>query len=157
MFKFVRTINGVKLFNKGFKFVEDDAAHVKKVWPKECIIVKINDDGIVGFDYNAPIEITETVVDQANMQSFEKVKEVFEKMVLVANASKFDVEKKMSVKRVMLGYERISEKDSFDTGLLVPAWDFQGSGAGNSMNVYNGSILTINAIDGSIINRELGY
>lgn len=65
---------------------------------------------------------------------------------------------------VNLVYTRISEKDSFDTGLVVPVWNFEGtivdeaiSGKYGYEYEKKGNILSINAIDGSVINQELGY
>lgn len=137
-------------------------AYVKKDWPVECIEFRITDDGIVGFDYNAPLEELETVVEDSAMKSFDEVKNTFEKMVLVTNAQE-DNQVSIQIDRVVLGYARISEADSYDTGLLVPVWDFQGTTSdqytyaekGNGANY--GSVLTVNAIDGSIIDRTLGY
>ncbi len=143
---------------------------VKKEWLTENIEIRINDDGIVGFDYNAPLEVTETVVEGASMKSFDEIKSTFETMAAIQNADP-NLEYYQSnggeptpvtieVDRVVLGYARISEADSFDTGLLVPVWDFRGTVTLNTD--YNSqsnycSILTINAIDGSIIDRSLGY
>ena len=157
IFQFARTVNGVSVLTEGNKYVEEGngESYTKKLWPKECIEVKVNDDGIVEFIYNAPLEVTETVVDQSNIKTFEEIKEVFEQMVTVANARE-DYETKIIVNEVKLRYEKISEKDSFDTGLLIPAWDFIGRKI-TDFQTRDGSILTINAIDGSIINRELGY
>ena len=53
--------------------------------------------------------------------------------------------------------DRISEADSYDTGLLVPVWDFQGKVTDEYGSEFAGSVMTINAIDGSIIDRSLGY
>ena len=89
------------------------------------------------------------------MKTFEDIKEIFEQMVTIANATE-KVETNVTVNEVKLRYERISEKDSFDTGLLVPAWDFIGR-KWDDYESHDGSVLTINAIDGSIIDRELGY
>ncbi|MEE1242526.1 DUF6034 family protein [Frisingicoccus sp.] len=135
--------------------------YVKRDWPVECIEFRITDEGIVGFDYNAPLEIIETVVEDAGMKSFDEVKETFEKMAMVANAEESVAEGStgtmICVEKVILGYTRISEADSYDTGLLVPVWDFMGT-VTNSYGVSNyGSVLTINAIDGSVINRSVGY
>ncbi len=65
--------------------------------------------------------------------------------------------------RVRLSYSRISEKDSFDTGLVVPVWSFEGMDAmyddkGGSLGAgSDGVLMAINAIDGSVINGALGY
>lgn len=124
----------------------------KKIWPTECVEFRVNDDGIIGFSYNTPIEITDTVVEKSSLKSFEEIKDIFETMVVVTNA-KENMETVLNVNRVVLGYSRISEKDSFDTGLLVPVWEFQNIGKDGTRE----TILTINAIDGSVIDRTLGY
>ena len=138
--------------------------NVKKMhWPVETIEIRVNDNGIAGFFFEAPTKITETVVENASLKSFDEIKGIFEKMVAIANASQADDEPretKITVDQVVLGYTRISEKDSFHTGLLVPVWDFMGTVEvtdGKETGIEKKSILTINAIDGSVINRTLGY
>jgi hypothetical protein len=144
----------------------DNDNYVKKEWPTECIEFRISDKGIVGFDYNAPLELTETVVDQSALKSFDEIKAIFEQMILVTNAEETGEEqmhRTLKIDRVKLGYIRVSEADSYDTGLLVPAWDF--FGVSEDPNPYTGmtdetspqSFLTVNAIDGSVIDRSLGY
>lgn len=158
--QYMRQIDGAFVTNTGTsKHTEgwDNKTYVKKDWPIEGIEIRVNDEGIIGFDYIAPIEITETVVEQSGMKSFDEVKGIFEKMVLITNAQ---AEEKVtiSVDRVVLGYSRISEADSFDTGLLVPVWDFMGTVTNEAYGEEEyQSVLTINAVDGSIIDRALGY
>ena len=73
-----------------------------------------------------------------------------------------------NIDRIVLGYARIYEPSTDEhTGIMIPVWDFFGSMTSESE--YNGetesntskdpneSFLTINAVDGSIINRNLGY
>ena len=113
------------------------------------------------------MEIVETVVDGSSIKSFEDIKPIFEQMVVVSYAPAGEGTVNISVDSVILRYTRISEEDSFDTGLLVPVWEFTGTITdeyGNSMNpsgnptaIKNTSILTINAIDGSVIDRAVGY
>ncbi|MDY5957580.1 MAG: DUF6034 family protein, partial [Frisingicoccus sp.] len=130
-------------------------------WPIECIEFRITDEGIVGFDYVAPLTIIETVVENSNMKSFDEVKNIFEKMVTIVNAEDSIAENsqgtEIQIDRVVLGYVRVSEADSYNTGLLVPVWDFMGK-IKDSYGVENQrSILAVNAIDGSVIDRALGY
>ena len=112
------------------------------------------------------MEIVETVVEQASMKSFEEIKDIFEQMVVVTNALGSDEEDKVTIDidREVLRYTRISERDSFDTGLLVPVWDFMGKNLSEKPDAIFGvissedtCIMTINAIDGTVIDRELGY
>ncbi len=154
--------------NSGMKYEEgwEGGNYIKREWGGENIRIVLNDSGILGFYYDSPIEITETVVEKASMKPFDEIKSIFEQMAAVKNAGLTEDESViLQVNRVILRYTRISEPDSFDTGLLVPVWDF----IGTSQSVYqseNGEtkeepvercLMTINAIDGSIINRELGY
>ena len=95
------------------------------------------------------------------MKSFDEVKNIFEKMVTIVNAEDSIAENsqgtEIQIDRVVLGYVRVSEADSYNTGLLVPVWDFMGK-IKDSYGVENQrSILAVNAIDGSVIDRALGY
>ena len=129
-------------------------------WPEECIEFRINDDGIVGFDYISPIEVTKTVVENSAVKSFDKICGIFEKMAVVTEAQD-GLNINIIVDKITLGYYRISEPDSFDTGYIVPVWDFKGTtqfiSDGALLSESYGSIMTLNAINGSIIDRSLGY
>lgn len=163
IFQYFRSVNGVQVNNYGEpKAAEgwEGDTYQKHEWPGERIVVYVNDDGIVGFDYLAPLEQLETIVDKANMKNFEEVKETFEQMIMVTQAME-EAQVSMDIDRVVLRYMRISEEDSFDTGLLVPVWDFLGTkkvkiGDYEDDKGY-GSLITINAIDGSVIDKQLGY
>lgn len=138
-------------------------SYKKLLWPTEKMEFRIDNSGIVGFDYMAPIGINETVVEKSSMKTFEEVRDTFSKMIVVTNADEYsDVQ--MEIDRITLGYAMVSEQGRFDTGLLVPVWDFIGTKRfpgmeeqGEDATQYDVPCLTINAIDGSVINRRLGY
>ena len=168
IFTFFRTLDGVPVDNSsGRKFGEEwqGDVYIKKEWHGEQIEIQVNDDGVIGFQHMAPLEIMETVVSQASMKSFDEIKDIFEQMVVVIHAKDpTDFEEgdvKIKINRVVLRYTRISEQDSFDTGLLVPVWDFMGSKTGywglQSGVRKDACILSINAIDGTVIDQDLGY
>lgn len=160
--KYMRNIGGAFVTASGLdKHNEswDGNSYVKQNWPEESIELRINDNGIVGFDYNAPVKETETVVEDSALQSFAEIKKTFEKMAVIANAQQ-ETATVLTVNRVVFGYSRISEKDSFDTGLLVPVWDFFGKSDSDAFQKEGADetiLMTINAIDGSVIDREIGY
>lgn len=103
------------------------------------------------------------------MKSFQEIAKSFEQMIQIKNSGLEEGEKiKLSVEDVTLGYMRVYDPGADNTsGLLVPVWDF--FGAEECTRVYNGeateyvnaqkntSYLTINAADGSVIDRSLGY
>jgi uncharacterized membrane protein len=55
------------------KSTEDEENYLKSIWPIEIIEFRINDNGIVGFDYNGPLEIKEVVVEDSYMKTFEEI------------------------------------------------------------------------------------
>lgn len=168
----LRTLDGVFVNNQaGFKLTDgfQGNQHVKKMWESEAVAVSVCDSGIVDFYYLSPLSINKTVVEKSKIKSFSEIKDTFEQMVVIENAnndSETEEREPVSIKvtDVNLVYTRISEKDSFDTGLVVPVWNFEGtivdeaiSGKYGYEYEKKGNILSINAIDGSVINQELGY
>ena len=156
--------------NSGDMMVDDWSGddYVKKVWSGENVRVYVNDDGIVGFDYEIPLELMETVVEDSSIKSFDDIKKTFESMIVANYASDTssdddtNLSTNVTVDKVVLRYTRVSEQDSFSTGLMVPVWDFIGSvsyeGDASKLEAEKNSVvLTINAIDGTIIDRTVGY
>lgn len=165
---YYRCFDGVMLDQaSGMKYVDEwqGDSYRKQLWPGEMIEFMVNDAGIVGFRWDAPLEIMETVVDHAALQPFETVRDTFEKMMPMTGATQDPehIGADISIDRVTLSYSRISEKDSFDTGLVVPVWGFRGTrkevmvGEGYGMNPTYSTQMAINAIDGSVIDAALGY
>ena len=108
--------------------------------------------------------------ENLNLLSFSEVMKIYEKMMVVTNADNMQYENSRvyNIDRIVLGYARIYEPSTdAHTGIMIPVWDFFGSMTSESE--YNGetesntskdpneSFLTINAVDGSIIDRNLGY
>lgn len=160
-FQYMRNIDGVFVDNSaGYKLVDEwrGDSYVKQVWGAETVIVYVNDSGIVGFKYCTPLSIDETLVEKSSLKSFEEIKSIFEKMVLIQNASTEESEKvSIDIDTVELVYARLSEKDRFDSGILVPIWNFKGKKVDEYGLETTGSVMSINAIDGSVIDWTLGY
>ena len=75
---------------------------------------------------------------------------------------------RLDVTKAVLGYTRIYDPDTDNTsGILVPVWDFFGTKerlvneeSGNSRTkegIPDQSFLTINAANGTMVDRSLGY
>ena len=108
-------------------------------------------------------------VEDTQLMPFDQIADIFAKMIMVKNSdvqiankrNVFDTVRNYEITKVKLGLMRIKAKDSFDEGLLVPAWDFWGHSVwewqGETSDFGEEIVLTINAIDGSMIDRELGY
>ncbi len=165
--QYVRQYNGV-LVSKEREGKDSDDPSYAPSWSAEMIQVQVDDTGIEMLNWSNPYEITEEVMPSANLQSFEKIQQRFEEMFFVMNTDEGQFDKgteytiKFVVNRIELELMRINEKDSADTGLLVPVWIFYGNTQDNHANpegelsaTIGGAdlvIMKINAIDGSIIN-----
>lgn len=150
--------------------VEDEAQ--TEPWPYESMTFAIDDSGIIGFEWMSPYLIADTVTKNSKLISFKDVTEVFGTMSLAVNAwdglaagnpNLKSVE--ITVDHIKFGLSRITEENKRDSGLLVPVWDFFGTmtyvnETDGKTKRYDDSgipVLTVNAIDGSIISRSLGY
>ncbi len=83
-----------------------------------------------------------------------------EKMITVTKASS-ETTQLFDISRVRLSCSKISEADNYSGALIVPVWDFSGHYQAAYDGVYvtlegDGSVLCINAIDGTIIDQDLG-
>ena len=70
--------------------------------------------------------------------------------------------REISIEKIVLGMMVVGEKDNSEGMLAIPVWDFIGTQTvdylvGGLETASGVSFMTINAIDGSIIDRSLGY
>lgn len=128
-------------------------------------------NGIDTVDFYNRYDIGEVKTENLNLLPFDEIMQIYEKMMQIehANFDGYAESLKFEIDRITFGYTRIYEPaSSSQTGVLVPAWDFFGETTteykleDGTTDFYYGddkvhSQMTINAIDGSIINRELGY
>lgn len=140
-----------------------------ETWAYERIEFYVNKDGLQRADIFNLYEIGEEQVSNVELLSFPEIAETFEEMASIRFSEYTAPESiKVNVSDVRLGYMRIYDPGADSRcGLLAPVWDF--FGVKDIHSVYNGeandyaidyprgSIFTINAADGTVIDRELGY
>lgn len=136
-------------------------------WDYEKMTFIVNDSGIVEMLWEAPYKLAETVTNNTAILPFSQIREVFEKMIVIDNAYYRENRADMNITEVRLGLMRIIEQNNQARGLLVPVWDFLGTRTAyfeddGQLKSYTHkdaaqSWLTINAIDGSVIDRSSGY
>jgi len=171
--RYERNVNGIPTTYTPYDCIKVDQDNQSAPWSYEDMTFAIDDTGIVGFSWKSPYKVTDTVTENSNLLPFDQSMNVFNNMALVVNAwdgiaadNPRVTGVEINVNHIKLGLSRITEQDKRDTGLLVPVWDFFGSLT--YINKVNGEtknqlldedipILTVNAIDGSIINRSVGY
>ena len=155
---YTRSFNGLPItYTSATGNMMTDAAVYNEPWRYETLAFFVNDSGIVGMHWEAPYTVGDAVTEDSALLRFEDVTDIFQKMYLVDNDGQ---KQTVTVDRICLGYTRIAEQDKEGSGILVPAWDFFGTVTdenGNTTTDPYRSLLTINAVDGTIIDRSLGY
>lgn len=150
-------------------------------WELENIYLDVGKDGILSFDWTAPS--TQPVVQQAQstLLPFEEIASIANTMlpeVIVGpketpltqldQYNGFDTRMDVDITKVSLSLMRIRDKGSLQ-GTIVPVWDFWGTSdwydaepnaygyQEKGMNYEFQPMLTLNAVDGTVVNRQLGY
>jgi hypothetical protein len=146
----------------------DGAVAVGKEWAYEYMIVAVDDAGIANVYWQGPIEVTEVLTENTAMQPWSAIQDVFERMIFIKHVAYMDTDMFTSVTiditHVSLSLQRVMERDSYTTGLLVPAWNFYGTmtcaqADGDPLVLQCGytPFISINAIDGSVVDVNQGY
>lgn len=151
-------------------------------WYMENIQICVGKEGLLSFEWYSPSDETNVLEDSAALLPFEEIAAVADTMlpVVITGPSEsytlveldklngFETRMDVTITRVSLTLMRIRDKGSLQ-GTIVPVWDFWGSWCwyepGNdtseSMHMASGSttqpMLTLNAIDGTVVSRLFGY
>ncbi|BBF42725.1 hypothetical protein lbkm_1409 [Lachnospiraceae bacterium KM106-2] len=125
----------------------------------ETICIYVDDSGVVAFKWNAPSVILKQEVEKSSLLPFEQLKEIIKKMVLVVKASELDDKTNYTIHcdKLELGLAKIDDKKDETKGMYVPVWNIWGTYTikhkKSTVSNYE-KILTINAVDGSVITEE---
>jgi hypothetical protein len=150
-------------------------------WYLENILLDVGKDGVLCFAWTAPS--TQPVVRQAEstLLPFEEIASIADAMlpeVIVGpketpltqldQYNGFETRMDVDITKVSLSLMRIRDKGSLQ-GTIVPVWDFWGTSdwydAEPNAYGYNEKgmryefqpMLTLNAVDGTVVDRQLGY
>ena len=139
-------------------------------WPvcRETIMIAVDDDGIRSMRFENPFEITGMLEEDCELLPFDQIMDVARTIFPLSTgwleSSYVDVRE--YVDRITLGYMVMLSRDNPSYCEIVPVWDFFGKRecrkerggeivAGDDVPFC--SLLTINAIDGTVIDRHYGY
>jgi len=138
-------------------------------WPYESLKLIFDEDvEMTDFVWENPYQLEKLSDEYVFLMPFSDIQDIFEEMV-IKKYTDFVGENQMrialDIDRVRLGYMRVREKGNLMEGTLIPVWDFFGSetiyyeGTDETYTVdgESESWLTINAMDGTVIDRGLGY
>ena len=148
----------------------EDMDSEMETWSYERLDIVVSKDGIEEVELLNLYDVGETRIANVELMPFSEIISIYEKMMQIQNADILNYEnfRTYYVDRIVFGYGRIYEPATDSkSGLLVPVWNFFGSTEGSvddggttyehrNCTKYQ-SYLTINAVDGSVIDLGLGY
>ena len=144
--------------------VGDGDGSYRYAWPREQISVTVNDDGILRFNWQSPLTVTEIVSESCPLLPFDEIEQIAKQQLNRLAAQPHYKNSTLTVRAFTLGLVRIAEPYQMDRALLTPVWCLFGEWKQDgSDDIHLASdnvawpILEINAIDGTIIDTEKGY
>ena len=173
-FCFTRTVNGFPETHTsdylGTVAFDPDFGKYQELWQYEYFEVTVKNDAVTSASWRNPGEI---IVENENVKiiPWEEAKEIFLKQMdrlMSPNISEEDLQlgilgdnREIYITKIELGLTKILMANS-DEYKLIPTWTFSGYDKGRLVNKPEtaGAItcfVTINAVDGSVIDRGLMY
>ena len=129
---------------------------------EESLCIIIDDEGVQDLYWYQPYDIVGTLREDCSLLPFDSVMQVAGSILPLTLASyeRDGDGARARVTDIRLGYLRVMRPDQPDMLTLIPVWDFYGTVTFNGSFIQNWachSWLTINAIDGTVIDRQYGY
>lgn len=175
--QFVRKTEGVDaLYLTGDSMISTNLAngiYFEAHWGYEMLDMRISKNGIEAIYWRSPLTIGEVIPQTQALLPFDQISEIYEGMLYLAYADRYGAPENdpnieaitLYTDRVQLGYFRVSDENSVESGTYVPAWGFYGRihnsylyDGEESSYEYEASepLLLINALDGSILDPWRG-
>ena len=154
----------------------------KVSWRMEAIWITVGKDGILSFTWDAPATSAKVQTENSNLLPFEEIAAIANTMLPVViigptearslveldAVNGFETRMDVEITKVSLTLMRVRDKGSLQ-GTVVPVWDFWGTSdwydAAPNAYGYNRKgerydvepLMTLNAIDGTVVSRLFGY
>ncbi len=136
----------------------------------EELFVVVGNDGVERVAWNNPMEVTNILSEDVALLSYNDIETIMFKYLgdayanYVLNYKGYDSlsdirseDAVLEIDRIVLGMMRVQNPDDENNYTLIPVWDIFPKGNIITYPNHQHSMLTINAMDGSIIRRENGY
>lgn len=138
----------------------------------ESLSLEVTNGKVTAVSWYSPMDIVEVENDNVKTLSFDEVYECFKSQMQsqyskntylekgwFEEGDKYfeDAEMSIRINQIEQGMFRIKIKDNSEEYRMVPAWIFKGSTFCDGEFLVEETYAVINAVDGSVINPDLGY
>lgn len=164
-FYYTRVLNGIPVSYVYVQGGADKTTMYAPVPPYEKLFIDVGENGIFQIQLQHPLQIGD-VMGEAALLPFDQIMEVFGRIAplsIAANELNSKFGKKyvnnLYIKEIRLGYMCTMDRNRPERHLLIPVWDFYGEQEFRDgyYTFDNQSLFTINAMDGTVIDRDYGY
>jgi hypothetical protein len=184
-FEFCRSINGLTQNTIVPENYNPFDAYRER-WGEEQIYFEIDNTGLAKFVWQSPSDLVEELTESVTMLDFNEIVNGFLEQIAIKKTyisnedAEYIIKREFYIDSIELSNMTIAKLNNQDEYYAAPVWDFFGYGIITYSDEYseyvkaNGgykldeknqriikndeiSYLTINALDGSIIDRSLGY
>lgn len=145
-------------------YMSEDGSEVfegKLPYDYESMTVVVGNDGVCSFSWSNPMVMGEVLSEDVALKSFDEIVEIIQNHLAISYenflfSDGYEMGEDLELGKITFGMMRIQNKDDEENYTLIPVWDVF------AMDYYGDapmslSMMTINAMDGSIISRENGY
>lgn len=163
-FEFTRNINGIPVNLDIGRVVGDGSEYTSGT---EKISVTVNDDGVCWLKYCEPFKTGKVVQEDVELLSFDEIADIFENVSMLSiqhlELEEGLTENLMDIREIRFGYMAVKQPESIGGYRYIPVWDFYGihwpvyENSQYYPDNYKIPEFTINAIDGTVIDRWMGY
>ena len=138
-------------------YQSDDGSY-NYAMPYEILDVDVGADGIFQFRWESPFTLGEMISDDCKLLSFKKILGILGALAPkeVSRYENSGDHANILIDRIELSYMILPDKDNPESHILTPVWDFFGSSTfcEDWYDETDMPYFTINAIDGTVIDRE---
>lgn len=175
---YTRSVNGVPVMPTS-EFAQNNRENNDFTWIYENLEVIVTEGGIVDFSWHSPCDVSEVVADNTVIIDFDEAAEIFEANMKIFYEERINMygynSVEIDIDSINLGLLRIKQLNTEEqmAGLYVPVWVFYGT-AKQTLSYPDGYthvgydhgcdfpdkpyiVFAINAINGSVIDVEVGY
>ena len=163
-FEYIKTYNGIGVYyfdsQTRIEQAEDgvDLEAYSAVLEPEKLTIIVDDRGVSFLNWKYPTYSDGIISGNVPLLDFEEIKEIFCNQVFYhqfyyGEEGNLDI----YIDKITFSYFVQPVKDSNDEYIAIPVWDFINEASGEYNSGRASTYLTINAIDGTVINRDLGY
>ena len=156
---YAREVGGVRItFTRegGARYAEEEFNPVLR---QEELLLEVSEDGSMSLHWYDPLDVTGMIAEDCELLPFDQIMDIFgtvAPLTLLHLEGEGNVS--LTIDRAVLGYMCLQERNNPRAYRLTPVWDFFGVRTlGRERQDFKYSWVTINAIDGTFIDRVYGY